>query len=192
MGRRVVAGDVRIGVKTEVCPPARHVRSTLRSRHRQATRSGPVRANNRPRTTYAFTLARALRVGEHAIIGTFALDGPERCSGLPVVRYDAASLGKTLGPAFRLIETRRHEHLTPMGAYSDSSSVGSNVENSTRARFRLRSFKSLPKQLLRGERKSPHRWGRLESAKSAQHIVGGLQWQIGNQIRAFTPRPAWP
>jgi len=49
----------------------------------------------------------------HAIIGTFALDGPERCSGL--MRYDAASLGKTLGPAFRLIETRRHEHLTPMG-----------------------------------------------------------------------------
>jgi hypothetical protein len=118
--------------------------------------------------------------------------GPERCSGLPVVRYDAASLGKTLGPAFRLIETRRHEHLTPMGAYSDSSSVGSKLQNSTRPRFRLRSFKSLPKQLLRGERKSPHRCGRLESAKSAQHIVGGLQWQIGNQIRAFTPRPAWP
>jgi hypothetical protein len=79
------------------------------------TAPSPKSANNRPRTTYVFTLARALRVGGHAIIGTFALDGPERCSGLPVVRYDAASLGKTLGPAFRLIETRCHEHLTPMG-----------------------------------------------------------------------------
>jgi 2-polyprenyl-3-methyl-5-hydroxy-6-metoxy-1,4-benzoquinol methylase len=67
------------------------------------------------RTAYVFTLAKALRVGGHAIIGTFALDGPERCSGLPVVRYDATFLGKTLGPAFRLIETRRQEHLTPMG-----------------------------------------------------------------------------
>jgi hypothetical protein len=64
-----------------------------------------ISANNRPGTTYVFTLARALRVGGHAIIGTFALDGPERCSGLPVMRYDAASLAKTLGPAFRLIET---------------------------------------------------------------------------------------
>jgi hypothetical protein len=43
-------------------------------------------ANNRPETTYVFTLASALRVGEHATIGTFALDGPERCSGLPVMR----------------------------------------------------------------------------------------------------------
>jgi 2-polyprenyl-3-methyl-5-hydroxy-6-metoxy-1,4-benzoquinol methylase len=67
------------------------------------------------RTAYVLTLAKALRIGGHAIIATFALDGPERCSGLPVVRYDAASLGRTLGPAFRLIETQRHQHLTPTG-----------------------------------------------------------------------------
>jgi trans-aconitate methyltransferase len=36
---------------------------------------------------YLDTLAAALLPGGHAIIGTFANDGPERCSGLPVARY---------------------------------------------------------------------------------------------------------
>jgi SAM-dependent methyltransferase len=68
------------------------------------------------RTAYIACLREGLRAGGHAIIATFALDGPERCSGLPVVRYDAASLGEVLGDAFSLIETRRHDHLTPMGS----------------------------------------------------------------------------
>jgi SAM-dependent methyltransferase len=68
------------------------------------------------RAAYAACLREALRPGGHAIIATFALDGPERCSGLPVVRYDAASLGKVLGDAFSLLETRRHDHHTPMGS----------------------------------------------------------------------------
>jgi len=59
---------------------------------------------------------KALAPGGHAIIGTFATDGPERCSGLPVVRYDAASLGAELGEGFVLQQTRRHEHRTPDGA----------------------------------------------------------------------------
>jgi hypothetical protein len=68
------------------------------------------------RSDYVVRLREALRPGGHAIIATFALDGPERCSGLPVVRYDAASLGEVLGGAFSLIETRRHDHHTPMGS----------------------------------------------------------------------------
>jgi len=68
------------------------------------------------RAAYAERVSRALRPGGHVIIGTFALDGPERCSGLPIVRYDAASLGKILGPSFELIESKRHEHHTPAGA----------------------------------------------------------------------------
>jgi 2-polyprenyl-3-methyl-5-hydroxy-6-metoxy-1,4-benzoquinol methylase len=67
------------------------------------------------RNAYVECLASALRPGGHAIIGTFAMDGPERCSGLPVVRYDAAFLSATLGNAFALVETRRHDHRTPMG-----------------------------------------------------------------------------
>jgi len=67
------------------------------------------------RAAYVARLAEALRPGGHAIIGTFALDGPERCSGLPVVRYNAASLAALLGPDFDLVETRTHAHKTPMG-----------------------------------------------------------------------------
>jgi len=68
------------------------------------------------RTAYIDRLTKALRLGGHAIIGTFALDGPERCSGLPVIRYDTAQLAALLTPAFTLVGMRRHEHKTPWGA----------------------------------------------------------------------------
>lgn len=68
------------------------------------------------RAAYAERVRRAVRPGGHVIIGTFALDGPERCSGLPIVRHDAASIGEMLGPLFELVETRRHDHQTPAGA----------------------------------------------------------------------------
>lgn len=68
------------------------------------------------RAAYAARISRAVRPGGHVIIGTFAPDGPERCSGLPIVRHDAASLGEMLGSGFELVESRRHGHQTPMGA----------------------------------------------------------------------------
>jgi SAM-dependent methyltransferase len=64
---------------------------------------------------YVARLWRALGPGGHAIIGTFAPDGPERCSGLAVSRHDAGSLAAALGGGFELIDTRRHEHVTPWG-----------------------------------------------------------------------------
>ena len=67
-------------------------------------------------TAYIARLKRALPHGGHAIMGTFAPDGPEKCSGLPVARYDAEELGALLGPSFILIDSRRHEHQTPWGA----------------------------------------------------------------------------
>ncbi len=67
------------------------------------------------RAAYVERIVRAVRPGGHVIIGTFALDGPERCSGLPVIRYDAASLGETLGRSFELVDSRNHQHRTPMG-----------------------------------------------------------------------------
>jgi len=67
-------------------------------------------------TAYVARLRRALRVGGHAIIATFAPDGPERCSGLPVSRYDANSLGAKLGDGFDLIDARGHDHTTPWGS----------------------------------------------------------------------------
>ncbi len=65
---------------------------------------------------YARTLAAAVRPGGQAIIGTFAIDGPERCSGLPVHRYDAAGLAARFAPAFAPIDDRRDDHRTPAGA----------------------------------------------------------------------------
>ena len=68
------------------------------------------------RSAYIDRLTKAVRPGGHAIIGTFALDGPERCSGLPVVRYDATQLSAKLTPAFALVDMRRDDHKTPWGA----------------------------------------------------------------------------
>ena len=68
------------------------------------------------RAAYAERVLRAVRPGGHVIIGTFALDGPERCSGLPVTRHDSHSIGQLLGPSFELAEARNHAHHTPSGA----------------------------------------------------------------------------
>jgi len=67
------------------------------------------------RMAYVRSLKTALKPGGHAIIATFAADGPERCSGLPVVRYDGKSLATVLGDAFELLQAARHTHKTPMG-----------------------------------------------------------------------------
>lgn len=67
------------------------------------------------RAAYTERMRQALPPAGHVIIGTFALDGPERCSGLPVQRHDAASIGAALGDDFALIESRRHDHVTPAG-----------------------------------------------------------------------------
>ncbi|MFN3347987.1 class I SAM-dependent methyltransferase [Pseudorhodoplanes sp.] len=65
---------------------------------------------------YVACLKYALRPGGYAIIGTFAPDGPEKCSGLPVMRHDHTSVGALLGDAFSLIDVRAHAHETPWGA----------------------------------------------------------------------------
>lgn len=71
--------------------------------------------DDRDRAAYAERVAQAVRRGGHVIIGTFAPDGPERCSGLLVLRHDAASLGAVLGSSFSLVESRNYTHPTPMG-----------------------------------------------------------------------------
>jgi trans-aconitate methyltransferase len=71
--------------------------------------------DEKDRAAYAERVAQAVRPGGHVIIGTFAPDGPERCSGLPVLRHDAASIGAVLGRSFELVESRNYTHPTPMG-----------------------------------------------------------------------------
>jgi trans-aconitate methyltransferase len=67
-------------------------------------------------SAYVDRLKKALKPGGYVIIGTFAPDGPERCSGLPVMRHDATTLAAILGNDFVLIDTRRHDHVTPWAA----------------------------------------------------------------------------
>jgi len=71
------------------------------------------------RAGYARALSVALRPGGIAIIATFADDGPEMCSGLPVVRYApealAQELDRLLPGRFETLDARRHMHITPKG-----------------------------------------------------------------------------
>jgi SAM-dependent methyltransferase len=68
------------------------------------------------RARYVAALTRAVRAGGCAVIAAFAHDGPERCSGLPVRRYDAATLAAQFAPAFESIAASRHLHVTPAGS----------------------------------------------------------------------------
>jgi len=68
------------------------------------------------RARYVAQVRHAVRSGGHVVVGTFAEDGPTRCSGLPVVRYTPEALADEFGPDFRLIDSLRDEHRTPSGA----------------------------------------------------------------------------
>ena len=67
------------------------------------------------RATYVALLRRTVPAGGHAVIATFAPDGPAQCSGLDVVRYDARSLAAQLGRGFALLRSVPETHLTPRG-----------------------------------------------------------------------------
>lgn len=68
------------------------------------------------RARYKQHLLATLKPGGSAIMATFALDGPEKCSGLPVQRYSPERLAEELGEAFELREARSHVHTTPWGS----------------------------------------------------------------------------
>lgn len=71
------------------------------------------------RAAYARVMLEALRPGGIAIIATFADDGPEMCSGLPVVRYAPDALAREfdglIPGKLELVEAKRHMHVTPKG-----------------------------------------------------------------------------
>ena len=68
------------------------------------------------RLRYVAHLRRTLKCGGSAIVATFALDGPEKCSGLPVCRYSPELLTAELGSEFTLVESVTHLHQTPWGS----------------------------------------------------------------------------
>jgi SAM-dependent methyltransferase len=68
------------------------------------------------RAAYVRQTLRAVRPGGYVVVAAFGPDGPEKCSGLPVVRYDADHLHGEFGGAFRLIDSTVELHRTPAGA----------------------------------------------------------------------------
>jgi 2-polyprenyl-3-methyl-5-hydroxy-6-metoxy-1,4-benzoquinol methylase len=71
------------------------------------------------RRAYLQAMAQALRPGSWVILATFALTGPEQCSGLPIQRYSTETLQATLGVNYRLAETQVEQHRTPSGKVQD-------------------------------------------------------------------------
>ena len=68
------------------------------------------------RSAYVERVTNALKPGGSLIVSTFGPSGPERCSGLATMRYDAASLGSEFGDRFRLVASSLDLHETPSGA----------------------------------------------------------------------------
>jgi SAM-dependent methyltransferase len=68
------------------------------------------------RAAYVQGVLHAVRPGGYVIVGAFGPDGPEKCSGLDVVRYDAQTLHGEFGGGFYLVERSNELHHTPWGA----------------------------------------------------------------------------
>jgi 2-polyprenyl-3-methyl-5-hydroxy-6-metoxy-1,4-benzoquinol methylase len=67
------------------------------------------------RRAYVRQVASAVKTGGHVIVATFGPEGPQKCSGLNVRRYNADSLHDEFGARFRLVESSKEIHRTPFG-----------------------------------------------------------------------------
>ncbi|MEO6749939.1 MAG: class I SAM-dependent methyltransferase [Casimicrobiaceae bacterium] len=67
------------------------------------------------RAAYVRQVARAVRPGGHVVVAAFDPQGPTKCSGLDVVRYDPDTLHGEFGAAFRLVKHLTELHKTPLG-----------------------------------------------------------------------------
>lgn len=68
------------------------------------------------RAEYVRQVGHAVKPGGHVIVSTFGPEGPTKCSGLDVIRYDAESLHDQFGARFRLVKSSKELHRTPSGA----------------------------------------------------------------------------
>jgi 2-polyprenyl-3-methyl-5-hydroxy-6-metoxy-1,4-benzoquinol methylase len=67
------------------------------------------------RRAYVHNVTSAIKPGGHVIVGTFGPEGPMKCSGLEVMRYNAESLHGEFGARFSLVESLKELHNTPFG-----------------------------------------------------------------------------
>lgn len=65
---------------------------------------------------YVQRVNEAVAPGGHIVLATFAPDGPEQCSGLPVARHSVAALRELFSECFELVESCARIHVTPGGA----------------------------------------------------------------------------
>jgi 2-polyprenyl-3-methyl-5-hydroxy-6-metoxy-1,4-benzoquinol methylase len=68
------------------------------------------------RRAYVEKVISSVKPGGHVILATFGPEGPTKCSGLDVVRYDADTLHDEFGKSFRLIGSQTEVHHTPGGS----------------------------------------------------------------------------
>jgi SAM-dependent methyltransferase len=68
------------------------------------------------RRRYVTSCRAAVRPGGYILVATFGPDGPDRCSGLPVRRYDADQLHAAFGAGLRRAGAALETHVTPWGA----------------------------------------------------------------------------
>lgn len=110
LGARAAAVDWRVGdITTQQLPAAAFTHWHDRAVLHFLTDAAATAA-------YARQARQALQPGGYAVIGGFAPDGPERCSGLTVARRSADDIAAVMGEGFELIDARRQIHHTPGGA----------------------------------------------------------------------------
>ena len=68
------------------------------------------------RVAYAALVQRTVAPHGVLVLGTFDLDGPDKCSGLPVQRYDAKTLASQFDENFSILKETYEVHETPWGA----------------------------------------------------------------------------
>jgi len=79
-------------------------------------RTGKRSIEPKERAAYVRQVAHAVKPGGHVIVATFGPEGPTKCSGLNVVRYDASALHDEFGASFQLVKHLTESHQTPAGS----------------------------------------------------------------------------
>jgi len=65
------------------------------------------------RDAYIQRVRQAVKPQGYIVVATFGPDGPLKCSGLDIVRYDSNSLVVAFGDGFDLLDTTTEIHKTP-------------------------------------------------------------------------------
>src|SRR5260370_38290571 len=102
----------------------RHIGKESIRRKRRTKSAGTAQ---RDRVAYVRQVARAVKPGGHVIVSAFGPEGPTKCSGLEVVRYDAESLHREFGVRFRLVGSYKERHQTPFGTKNQSVDSAASV-----------------------------------------------------------------